>query len=86
MTAKFMSRRAIVLLVASVIVGLACTAAVSTDADAKKAVRHRDQVAIVAVPAAPVPAAVIDNHDGRVAAGIPRCFDSVIYYPYPPCY
>ena len=79
-----MSRRAILLLAASVIAGVASTAAVSTDAFAKKAVRHRAPVAVVAP--APVPVAVIDNNYGPVAFGIPRCFDSVIPYPTPPCY
>jgi hypothetical protein len=78
-----MSRRTIILLAASVIVGIASTATVSTDAFAhKKAVRHH--VAVAAVP--PAPAAVIDNNYGPVADRIPSCFDSVIRYPTPPCY
>ena len=80
-----MSRRAIVPLAASVIVGLACTATVSTDAFAKKAVSH--PVAVVAAPPpAPVAAVFIDNNYGPIATRIPRCFDSVILYPVPPCY
>ena len=78
-----MSRRAIVLLAASVIVGVASTATVSTDAFAKKAVRH--PVAVVTAPA-PVAVPIIDNNYGPVADRVPRCFDSVILYPYPPCY
>lgn len=73
-----------VLLAASVIVGVASTATVSTDAFAKKAVRH--PVAVVAVPPAPVAVVFIDNNYGPVATRIPRCFDSVVYYPSPPCY
>ena len=79
-----MSRRVILLLAASVIAGVASTAAVSTDAFAKKAVRH--PVVVAAVPPAPVAVAVIDNNYGPVATRIPRCFDSPILYPYPPCY
>ncbi len=78
-----MSRRTVVLLAASVIVGVASTAAVSTDAFAKKAVRH--PVAVVAAPP-PAPVVFIDNNYGPVGTRIPRCFDSVILYPVPPCY
>ena len=81
-----MSRRAIVLLAASVIVGVASTATVSTDAFAKKAVRHRAAVAVAAPAPAPAPVAILDNDYGPVATRIPRCFDFVIPYPYPPCY
>ncbi len=81
-----MSRRAIILLAASVIVGVASTATVSTDAFAKKAVRHRAAVAVVAPAPAPVPVAILDNNYGPVATRIPSCFDSPILYPYPPCY
>jgi hypothetical protein len=76
-----MSRRTIVSLAASVIVGIAALAAVSTDASAKKAV-HR---AVVVAPA-PGPVVVIGNNYGPVADRVPRCFDSPILYPYPPCY
>lgn len=79
-----MSSRATLLLVASAIAGVASTAAVSTDAFAKKAVRHPAPVVVVAP--APVPVVLIDNNYGPVAFGIPRCFDSVIHYPTPPCY
>jgi len=80
-----MSRRTVVLLAASVIVGVASTAAVSTDAFAKKAARH--PVAVVAAPPrAPVAVSGIDNNYGPVGTRIPRCFDSVILYPVPPCY
>ena len=79
-----MSRRTVILLAASVIAGVASTATLSTDAFAhRKAVRH--PVAVVAVPPAPVVVGVIDNY-GPVADRIPRCFDSLILYPYPPCY
>jgi dihydrodipicolinate synthase/N-acetylneuraminate lyase len=79
-----MSRRAIVLLAASVIAGVGSTAAVAADALAKKAVRH--PVAVAVVPPPPVPVVLIDNNYGPVATRIPRCFDSPILYPYPPCY
>jgi hypothetical protein len=78
-----MSRRAIVLLAASVIVGVASAATVSTDAFAhRKGVHHR--VAVMAP--APVAVAIIDNNYGPVADRIPKCFDSAILYPIPPCY
>jgi hypothetical protein len=79
-----MSRRAIVLLAASAIVGIASAATVSTGAFAKKAVHHR--AAVVAVAPAPVAVVFIDNNYGPVADRIPRCFNSAIYYPSPPCY
>jgi hypothetical protein len=77
-----MSRRTIILLAASIIVGTASVATVSTDAFAhQKRVHHR----VAAVPAAAVVVGVaIDN--GPPADRVPRCFDSPIYYPYPPCY
>ena len=79
-----MSRRTTLLLAASVIAGVASTAAVSTDAfAAKKAHRHP---APVVVAVAPAPVVVIDNNYGPVAFGIPRCFDSPVLYPAPPCY
>jgi len=80
-----MSRRAIILLAASVIAGVACTATVATDAFAKKAVRHPAAV-VVAAPPAPVAVAIIDNNYGPIADRIPRCFDSAVWYPLPPCY
>ena len=77
-----MSRRTIILLAASVIVGTASIATVSTDAFAhRKGVHHR---AATVPPAAVVVGIAIDN--GPVADRVPRCFDSVIYYPSPPCY
>jgi hypothetical protein len=76
-----MSRRTIISLAASVIVAVASIAMVSTDAFAhKKSVHHR----AAAVP--PVAAPVVVTTDGPVADRIPRCIDSVIFYPYPPCY
>jgi hypothetical protein len=79
-----MSRQTIVLLTASVIVGTASLATASTGAlAAKKAVHHR---APAAAPVAAAPVAMIDNNYGPVADGIPKCFDSVIFYPVPPCY
>lgn len=80
-----MSRRTIILLAASVIVGIASVATASTDAlAAKKAARAAP--AATAVAPAPVAAGVIYNNYGPVADRIPRCFDSAILYPYPPCY
>ena len=79
-----MSRRATILLVASAIAGVASAAAVSTDAVAKKAVRH--PVVVATVAPAPVPVVFIDNNYGPIASGIPRCFDSPVLYPTPPCY
>jgi nitrous oxide reductase len=82
-----MSRRTIVMLTASAIVGIAAIATASTDAlAAKKAVHHRAAHAAVAAPPAAVPVGVIDNNYGPVADRIPRCIDSVIFYPVPPCY
>jgi hypothetical protein len=79
-----MSRRAIVLLAASVIVGLATAATVSTDAFAAKK-KPAPQAVVVASPA-PLTVGTIDNNYGPVADGIPRCFNSPVLYPYPPCY
>jgi hypothetical protein len=79
-----MSRRTFVLLTASVIVAVASLATTSTGAlAAKKAVHHH---VTPAAPAVPAPVALIDNNYGPVADGIPKCFDSVIRYPVPPCY
>jgi len=79
-----MSGQSFVLLTASAIIGIASLVTVSTDAlAAKKAVHHH---AAPAAPAAAAPVALIDNNYGPVAAGIPKCFDSVIRYPSPPCY
>ncbi len=78
-----MSRRATLLLVASV---MAATAAVSTDAFAKKAHHHPAPVVIATAAPAPAPVLLIDNNYGPIAFGIPRCFDSPILYPLPPCY
>jgi len=82
-----MSRRTIVLLAASAIVGIASIATASTDAlAAKKVVHHRAPVAVPAAAVAAAPVAVIDNNYGPIADGIPKCIDSVIFYPAPPCY
>ena len=79
-----MPRRTIVSLAASVIVGVALVATVSSDALAKKAV-HR-QVVVAAVAPAPAPVVFIDNSYGPIADRVPKCFDSPILYPVPPCY
>jgi hypothetical protein len=74
-----MSRRTLVLLAASVIAGVTLAASVSTDASAA-----RKQRAMAARPAA---AAVVVTADyGPPADRVPRCFDSPILYPVPPCY
>jgi hypothetical protein len=78
-----MSRRTIILLAVSAIVGVASVATASTEAFAAKKVAR---AAPAAVAPAPVAAGFIDNNYGPVADRIPRCFDSVILYPYPPCY
>jgi hypothetical protein len=73
-----MSRRTLVLLAASVIAGVALTASVSTDASAA-----RKHARAAAVPAAAV---VVVPDSGPPADRVPRCFDSPILYPVPPCY
>jgi hypothetical protein len=72
------------MLAASVIAGVASTAAVSTDALAAHRKTHPRVVAVVAP--APVAVAIIDNNYGPIADRIPKCFDSAVYYPLPPCY
>jgi hypothetical protein len=79
-----MSRRSIILLAASVITGLGSIATASTEAFAHRKAVHHHRVATA--PPAPVVVGVIDNNYGPVADGIPRCFDSAILYPCPPCY
>lgn len=74
-----MSRRTIFVLAASAVVGIASLTTVSTDALAAK-----KKAAAPAVAAATAPAPVVSN--GPVAQGIPKCFDSAIQYPVPPCY
>jgi hypothetical protein len=69
-------------LASSAIVGVALVATVSTDALAKK---KAAPAAVVAVAPAPVAVAVIGNY-GPIADRVPRCFDSPILYPVPPCY
>ena len=74
-----MSLRTIVTLAASATIGIAFLATAPTDAFAhKKGVHHRAAIA------APVAVVAVDN--GPPADHIPRCFDSAIYYPLPPCY
>lgn len=72
-----MTPRTTLLLVASVIVGAVSMSAGATDAFAKKRAK--------AVPAAAAPVIVAPD-SGTPAEGIIRCFDSVIWYPAPPCY
>ncbi|WP_425115309.1 hypothetical protein [Bradyrhizobium sp.] len=80
-----MSRRTIVSVAATVIVGIACMATVSTDAFAAKKTAARAAVQPTAAPPVVAPVAVAVGN-GAIAEGIPRCFDSVLLYPYPPCY
>ena len=79
-----MSRRTIVSVAATVIVGMAM-ATVSTDAFAAKKTAARAAVQPTAAPPVVAPVAVAVGN-GAIAEGIPRCFDSVLLYPYPPCY
>jgi hypothetical protein len=70
-------------------VGIPVGRAVALPADAllaKKAVHRRAAPVVAMAPIAPTAAAVIDNNYGPVADRIPRCIDSAILYPYPPCY
>jgi len=76
-----MSRRTIFVLAASAVVGIASLATVSTDA---LAARKKAAAPAVAATTARAPAPVVSN--GPVAQGIPKCFDSAILYPTPPCY
>ncbi len=81
-----MSRRTIIMLAASAVVGIASVALVSADAlAADKKIRQPAAVAVV-TPAPVYAATGIDNNYGPVATRIPKCFDSVILYPVPPCY
>jgi hypothetical protein len=75
-----MSLRTIISLAASAVIAIAFAATAPTDAFAhnKKGVHHR----AVAAP----PAAVVAIDNGPPADHIPRCFDSAVYYPLPPCY
>jgi hypothetical protein len=75
-----MSRQTSISLAASVILGIASVSMVSTIAIAHKKAVHR----AAAAPAAA--AAVVATDNGPVADRIPRCFDSPVLYPYPPCY
>jgi hypothetical protein len=70
-------RRTIIPVAASVIIGLAFVATASTNALAAKKVAH--------VRAAPVPAVVVD-YVGPPADRVPKCFNSAVLYPSPPCY
>jgi hypothetical protein len=77
-----MSRRTLILLAVSICVGTACIATISTDAFAGRKGVQRPVAAV-----APAAVAVgLATNNGPVADRIPRCFDSVILYPYPPCY
>ena len=73
------------MLAASAVVGIVSVALVSTDALAAK--KKASPAAVAVVAPAPVYAATgIDNNYGPVATRIPKCFNSVILYPVPPCY
>ena len=73
-----MSRRTLVLLAATAIAGITLAASVSTDASAA-----RKQARAAVRPAAAV---VVVTDYGPPADRVPRCFDSPILYPVPPCY
>ena len=77
-----MSLRTTISLAASAVIAVAFAATAPTDAFAhKKGAHHRAAAAVVAAPVAVV---AVDN--GPPADQIPRCFDSAVYYPLPPCY
>jgi hypothetical protein len=77
-----MSGRSIILLAGFVFVGAVSVATFPTEAFAhRKGAHHR---AATIAPAAVAPSPTTDN--GPVADRIPRCFDSVISYRFPPCY
>ena len=73
-----MMHRTLILLAASVVVGV--TSGVTTDALAKKGTA----VSPASPPSATAP--IVLPADGPPADRVPRCFDSVMRYPYPPCY
>jgi hypothetical protein len=81
-----MSRRTVVAFAASVIVGIACIGATSTAALAAKKHAHRAAPQAVVAPPPAGPILLIGTEYGYVADRIPKCFDSVIPYPVPPCY
>jgi hypothetical protein len=74
-----MASRTRFLLIAAAIAGIACVVAGPTDAFAKKGTATRTVQAAASAP-------VVVPNNGPPADGIPRCFDSVLRYPYPPCY
>jgi cytochrome oxidase Cu insertion factor (SCO1/SenC/PrrC family) len=78
-----MSHRTIISLAASVVIGIASVSAVSTAAFAHRKGARVHHVAAAPAAAAPV---ILTNDYGQIADRVPRCIDSVIYYPYPPCY
>jgi len=73
-----MAHRSLVLLASSAIIAIASVAALPSDAFAKKAAARTAQTA------APGPVVVPDSN--IPADRVPRCFDSPIRYPSPPCY
>jgi hypothetical protein len=81
-----MSRRTVVALAASVIVGIACIGVTSTAALAAKKSAHRTVTQAVVAPPPAAPILLIGAEYGSIADRVPKCFDSVISYPVPPCY
>jgi len=81
-----MSRRTVVAFAASAVVGIACIGATSTNALAAKKHAHRAAPQLVVAPPPAAPILLIGNEYGHVADQIPKCIDSVIFYPVPPCY
>jgi len=73
-----MAHRSLVLLASSAIIAIASVAALPSDAFAKKAAARAAQAT------APGPVVVPDSN--IPADRVPRCFDSPIRYPSPPCY
>jgi hypothetical protein len=75
-----MAHRPSVILCASVLIGLASIVAAPNAALAKKA--KVAPKAVATVDTGPV----VIRDTGGPADRVPRCFDSVIRYPSPPCY
>ena len=75
-----MAHRIPTLLFGLVLIGLSSASVVPSEALAKKITK-------AAEPApSPVTGPVVVPDTGGPADRVPRCFDSVIRYPYPPCY
>ena len=73
-------RRTLIPVAASVIIGIAFVATASTDALAGKKARMAAAAAPIAAPV------VVLDYVGPPADRVPKCINSVIFYPSPPCY